>query len=325
MTQIKYPLFWTALFLVGCKQAPDLSRTKSLDNFTSKDQGKVSYNSCSGGNAVTVQESSLLGNQRENSAIRKALSAVPKELQDAFFKDLQGSIAVVKDPQTACGIARSDVTRTDDLLACFRGGESGVTIFIKAESEQNLTERNIRHSVVRMMGYILTDVILKAKKSGSEVLRVDNPALADVKQDVADALTTDVKKSKDSRIPESIKADESKYRDAAFAEAFDSYYCSAQSQSTMSKNFPQTYSIFTEIAAILPSGLSGTLETSSAAADSVPSQSHESSDFSLWGRWGWGNGPFRQAFSNWGSWRDSGGGFLNFRRWNDGGGLFFDW
>ena len=309
----------------GCKQSSDLSRTKSLDNFTSKDRTKLTYNSCSGLYSSRAPEDSLRGDRQQVAAIRTALTAVPVELQTAFFQDLKGSINVVRDITGVCGAKNSAQSSADDLLACWRGGEAGIGIFIKEEETHALTERNIKHSTVRMMGYVLTDVILKVKQSSGEALEVENPALVQVKKDVADALTRDTQKSKDYRIPDHLRGNETRYNDAAFAEAFDSYYCSAASQSKMASNFPETFAIFSEIAAVLPQGLRGTLDISaadsevSAAAGTVKGQN----SFSLWGRWGRWNGPIRQGFSNWTSYRSNGGGFMNFRRWGGGGRLFF--
>jgi hypothetical protein len=93
----------------------------------------------------------------------------------------------------------------------------------------------------------------------------------------------------------------------------------------MAKDFPRTHEIFDEISAVLPAGLTGSLQSGGEQASAMNSDQSIGSDsaFSLFGRWGWGNGPVRQAFSNWGSFRSNGGGFMNFRRWNNGGGLFF--
>lgn len=309
----------------GCKPSGELSRTKSLDNFTSKDRTKLTYNSCSGRNAVRALDSSLRGDSQQVDAIKTALTAVPVELQTAFFQDLKGSINVVKDITGVCGAKNSAQGSADDLLACWRGGEAGISIFIKEEKSTTLTDRNIKHSTVRMMGYVLTDVILKVKQSSGEALEVENPALVQVKKDVATALTKDTEKSKDYRIPSSLKSDEIRYNDAAFAEAFDSYYCSAASQSKMATSFPETFAIFSEIAAVLPQGLAGTLDMSGAQSQVASASNTVNNDnsFSLWGRWGRWNGPIRQGFSNWGSYRSNGGGFMNFRRWGGGGRLFF--
>lgn len=332
----KYP-FWSsqraavlavcaaALAFNGCKRQESMSQTKSLDNFTSKNGAKLTFNSCSGAEAVTVSSDQLRGSSLAVSAMRKALTAVPAELQKAFFSDLQGAINVVPDISSICGVKAAAQESADDLLACWRGGESGIGIFIKAEADQKLTERNIRHSVVRMMGYVLTDVIMKSKREGSEAAIADNPALASIKKDIATALKTDTEKSKDYRIPDHLNSDDSKFADAAFAEAFDSFYCSAESQAKMAKSFPKTFSMFQEIASVLPQGLAGTLdpaETTSQGSN-VSANGETNQEFGLWGRWGWGNGLIRQGFSNWRNYRANGGGIMHFRRWNNGGGFFF--
>lgn len=309
----------------SCKQNSQIASTKSLDNFTSRDPAKLTFNSCSGSQGVSAPNARLRGSPSEVGAIRTSLTAVPLELQDAFFKDLHGSIEIIKDIKTNCRVTASSDASPDDLLACWRNSGDGIVIYIKSESDEALTARNIRHSTVRMLGYVLTDVILKVKRSGGEAEMTENPALDNIKKDVAQALTSDTAKSKDYRIPASLKSNESKYNDAAFAEAFDSFYCSSASRSKMATNFPETHAIFTEIAAVLPQGLAGTLDTSGSASMARPNvaSASNSGSFSLWGRWGWGNGPLRQGFRNWSNYRADGGGFMNFRRWSNGGRLFF--
>jgi hypothetical protein len=321
----KFVLLAPILGIISCKPTAQVSQSKSLDNFTRKDGARLTFNSCSGSQAVNAPDNKLYGSSSQVSAIKTALSAVPAELQNAFFRDLKGSIHVAKDINKVCGDKIAKTTNADDLLACWRGSEAGISIFIKEENASSATERNIKHSTVRMMGYVLTDVILKVKNSSGEALIADNPALVQIKKDVAEALTRDTKKSKDHRIPSSLASDETSYNDAAFAEAFDSYYCSVKSRSTMASNFPETFEIFAEIAALLPQGLAGTLDQSSEQGQVETSNSsiNNQTSFSLWGRWGRGNGPLRQGFSNWRSYRSSGGGFMNFRRWNSGGRLFF--
>jgi hypothetical protein len=309
----------------GCKSRESASATKSLDNFTSKNGAKLTFNSCSGSEAVKASSEQLRGSLSDVAAMKKALTAVPVALQNAFFNDLQGAINIVPDISSICGVKPAAQSSADDLLACWRGGESGIGIFIKAENDQKLTERNIRHSVVRMMGYVLTDVIMKSKRDGAEAAVADNPALTSVKKDIATALKTDTEKSKDYRIPDHLKSDEAKFADAAFAEAFDSFYCSAESQTKMAKSFPKTFAMFQEIASLLPQGLSGTLDPAETAAQGskVSAGGATNEEFGLWGRWGWGNGPIRQGFRNWANYRSNGGGFMNFRRWSNGGGFFF--
>jgi hypothetical protein len=306
----------------GCKPVGNDAKSKSLDNFTSKNSGSLTFNSCSGSNSYQPPQGRLVGNAQETSAMQAALTAVPKELQSAFFMDLQGSINTTKNLPSACGAAAASSTGADDMLACWRGGESGIAIYIKSESDDSLTVRNIKHSVVRMMGYVLTDVILKAKQSGGEAQITENSALSELKKDIAAALAADSAKSKDYRVPDSLKSDQRKYQDAAFAEAFDSYYCSVASQRKMSSNFPTTFGKFAEVANILPDALAGTVDSGEGQSTNV--QASGSGSFSLWGRYGWGNGPMRQAFSNWSGYRSNGGGLMNFRRWNNGGGFFFN-
>lgn len=78
-----------ALALPGCKLSTSDSATKSLDNYSSKDGSKLTFNSCSGSYASSAPEGRLMGAAREVEAMRTALTAVPVELQSAFFKTLK--------------------------------------------------------------------------------------------------------------------------------------------------------------------------------------------------------------------------------------------
>ena len=302
------------LSLASCKPANSDSESKSLDNFTAGANSKFVFNSCSGSNAVSVSDSKLLGTSVQRLAIRSALSAVPVELQTAFFDSLKGSIAVVSDIHTACKASKLDSGSRDATLACWQPGDTSATIYIKAEAKDADTLRNIRHSVVRSMGYILTDVILKVKQSSEGTKLVENSAFADVKAALAEALLKDIKGNKALTLPASFTSNREVFAAAAFAESFDSYYCSVNSRTTMSATFSETSKIFAEVAAALPEALRSSTPTVKSA---------ESAEMGLWGRWGGGNGPIRQGLSNWGEFRAQGGGLMNFRRFNDGGGLVF--
>lgn len=318
----------TSLIILSCKQNSQVSSTKSLDNFAAGGNGTFTLNSCSGSHAVTVSDSKLQGSTSDQAAVRTALSAVPQDLQSAFFNVLKGSIAIVRNLPEICrdsSVSSSQQASKDSLLACWKGTDSSINIYIKGEATEADTAKNIRHSVVRMMGYVLTDVMLKMKSTATGVEPAENTSLATLKKDVGEALQKDMDSSKNYRISKSILSDTAKYHDAAFAEGFDSWYCSTSTRTKMAKDFPRTHEIFNEISAALPDGLTGKLQYATAEAGALSSDQSIGSDsaFSLWGRWGRGNGPFRQAFSNWGSFRSNGGGFMNFRRWNNGGGLFF--
>lgn len=300
-------------YFVGCKADEQQSNTESLDNFAAGKNTVFTFNTCRGTNPVQVNDNQLIASSEQKAEIRFALSAVPVELQTAFFDTLKGSIKIVKNINVSCKNQRVDTGR-DATLACWQPDVDSATIYIKAEDNDSDTLRNISHSVVRAMGYILTDVVLKANKTKEGTKLKDNAAFIQVKRELAEELVKDLRAGKTYQIPAIFKTDRAEFDKGAFAESFDSWYCWPESREKMAQNFSNTYGYFSDIAAILPEALS---------ADVSSFVSTEPAGMSLWGRWGGGNGPIRQGFANWGGFRAEGGGLMNFRRFNDGGGLVF--
>lgn len=298
----------------ACKPEAQKSDLQSLDNFTAEEGTAFTFNSCSGSYKTSAPDNKLVASANEQAAIRSALSAVPVELQDAFFETLNGKIAVVKDIGTSCQVPAGS-NATDATLSCWQPGTDNTTIFIKSEASEADTIRNIRHSVVRAMGYVLTDIILKIKQTPEGTKLERNEAFETVKAELTEALVSDLKKTPGYKLPALYSTDRNAFSAAAFAESFDSWYCSTASKNKMQTAFPKTYKYFAGIADILPAGLSGQMM--------AETQPEEGDGLSLWGRWGAGNGPLRQGLSNWGGFRANGGGLVNFRRFNSGGGLIF--
>lgn len=305
---------WVALIATtgACKPTQTTSDANSLDNFTAADGASFTFNSCSGSYPVSVSDDQLLASGEERAAIRSALSAVPVELQSAFFDTLKGKIAVVKDIKSSCKVP-AGASGVDATLACWQPGTGDAVIYIKSESSEKETERNIRHSVVRSMGYILTDIVMKVRQTSEGTKLVRNDAFETAKQELSAALVSDLKSADGRKLPALYYSDRAAFESGAFAESFDSWYCSTESKEKMLAAFPATYKYFADIAEALPEGLSSTDVSANDAGEG----------FGLWGRWGRGNGPIRQGLANWGSFRANGGGLMNFRRFNNGGGLVF--
>lgn len=315
MSKLTKTIAATSLILsasVACKPKSSETETKSLDNFTAGPDTAFTFNSCSGSNQVQVKISQLLASGSQQTAIKEALSAVPVELQSAFFDTLKGTISVVRDIKAACP-DKASVTGEDATLACWQPGEANASIYIKAEEKESETIRNIRHAVVRSMGFILTDVILKVSPSNEATLLKDNAAIQQVRKELTEALVKDIKSNKEAQLPALYNADRTEFEKAAFAESFDSWYCSKESNKKMEKLFSKTHTYFSGIAADLPAGLRG----------EKFEDGTEQEGMNLWGRFGGGNGPLRQGLSNWGNFRSNGGGLVNFGRFNSGGGLIF--
>lgn len=295
-----------ALAFTSCKTAQQSSAPKSLDNFTGADSV---VNVCEGQNASLAPEGAIVAADAERvAAVTQALTAIPEALQREFFGTLQGKIVVGEVP-AGCRLAGAPSAQALDseMLACFKQEGDGASVAIHVAEAGPDTVRNIRHALVRTFGYVTADLLLSFPATKDEAaapaahltqLRADLLALvqADLRNmgrgDLAGGMTEEV-------------------RDNLFAETFDSHYCSAETRARLNEQFPLTAARFDEMFA---SQLDEAL-----TADAAPQQQ----GYGLWGRWGFGNGPLRQAFSNWLDFRASGGGLFNFRRWEDGGGFVF--
>jgi hypothetical protein len=195
---------------------------------------------------------------------------------------------------------------------------------IKREADESQTIRNIKHATVRAMGFILTEVILKIKAgAGVTQLSESSGAFDDVSREIARAVLADIKTSKKYQVPASLSPDSVEFQKAAFAESFDSWYCSAQSRHVMAKDFQKAHDLFQELANVIPEALTARPDSFVTGQNEGQQTSDTRSGFGLWGRWGWGNGPVRQAFSNWAGFRAQGGGLFNFNRAANGGGFIF--
>lgn len=313
-----------AFSLQSCKEAKDSSVTKSLDNFTSSGKAEdFTWNDCSGGEKVTVTDDRLIGNSLERKTMREALSALPVEMQDAFFKEMNGKIAVVADINKSCNVPAGS-SGIDATLSCWQPGSNNINIYIKAEtspvqsgsvnlSAQDATLRNIKHAVVRAFGFVLTDIIMKTPASADGVA-AENQGGIQLRKEIGEMLVADLKILK-IKIPGLYQSDRNAFEKAAFAESFDSWYCSATSRTNMNK-FSKTQEYFRGVAEDLPKILRGD-ELAPLTSDAEPAGA------SLWGGWGMGNGPLRQGVANWGNRRANGGGLLNVRRFQSGGGFIF--
>jgi hypothetical protein len=296
--------------LAACKsQDKAESRTNSLDNLAAAEG--YTLNSCSGNNPVLAKDGTISGDAVYQKEIRTSLSALPTQLQSAFFDDLNGSIVMTKDIAKACADDQGSHSESMGLTSCYQApGGNAIVIFIKQEADHAKTIQNIRHSTVRSFGYVMTEVMLKIDHSNSGTKNIENSALETVKADIRKAFIANVQGNKKYDL-QKAKAQSA---DTVFAETFDSYYCSNASRSVLKREFAKegsnVYKMYQEIDQQILGMLSDTT-TVAAQGDSL----------SLWGRWGWGNGPIRQGFRNWANWRAQGNGLFNFRRAARGGGF----
>jgi len=89
---------------------------------------KVCTSWCSGDYKVKARDLQLEGSYEEKSAIRAALSAVPEQLQDAFFNGLKGKIFVTNARQCV-NQEQGNSAELEKTLACWKPGKNEPIIY----------------------------------------------------------------------------------------------------------------------------------------------------------------------------------------------------
>lgn len=323
--------------LFSCKVArPAESVTQSLDWVT----GMGERVACDGGNPVLAKPEQLLLPSDLKGDLVRELSAIPTPLQEDFFGKMHGRL--VFQPQIPCA---------KGALACWRPeGDNGISIFVKLESTPAKSRQTMREAVVTEFATVLVEVVLKLKdgQDGTELqpsndlfqmqgdfavallgVVANNPRMSlrqferDLPKELLDkSVSRKVRLQTWAKIAASPGA--KRFAVAAFAQTFDSWNCSALTRANLEKFFKGSngnkgpYELMSDFA----QGLEETFGKKT-VAKRAESDDTSPRGFGLYGRWGSGNGPVRQAFSNWADWRSEGRGLMNFRRFADGGGLVF--
>lgn len=318
------------LLALGCKQpaapTPD-STVSALDEFSG---GNFQPNECSGTNKVIATAAQIVSPADLRPTVDKVLTAVPVPVQTAFFKDLKGRVILTEDIAADC--KNNDAA----VISCWQIVGGTPVIFVKQETKGKddaekvaETKKNVNHATVRAFAYFVSEFIMKLDAKGQDL--VENDVFTTFKNDLSLALLNDVAAGEakgyklsafnnlappqalDPKLTAETRgntwkvippANKTKFNDYAFAEAYDSLHCSAETRAKLSSDFTGVEPIIGQASADLDAGLA-----SSAGG------------MNLYGRWGAGNGPVRQGLRNWGSFRRSGGGAFNFRRAANGGGF----
>jgi hypothetical protein len=353
--QVRGPLLVVAVTLaaLACKKNTEVAATKSLDDLTGvrDTQTQDAYNSCVG-NQPVIATREQLQIEGDSDAVRAALvtslSAVPTALQDTFFNRMKGTIVVGK-PQAGKEATSYWVPAADDA----------VSIFIKAGANEAETVRNVQSTVMQEFGYWLIELPMKLGKSQKGTEIVNNEGLFQVEGDIAIALLDVVSKNKNMKLdafkddlPAGLldagisRAERRKrfaavattqggrrFAETAFVEALDSWYCDVNKTRPVMKQLfsktsegPGPYEIMENFSKGIDC-LGQAQNVLKACMAQIPDgdipKDTGGNGANLFGRWGPGNGPIRQAFSNWADWRAEGHGLFNFRRFADGGGFVF--
>lgn len=153
----KIGLLTLALLGLACRPGSNLTDTQSLGNFA----GNQTVNQCRGNEPLSFDELSLIVNDQglalqgaPLNAFSASISAVPADLRAAFFGTFSGQVTLTQ--QQVCG---------SENVGCWQISEDGeqVVIFVHTGANEAETITNIRHSTVRAFGYVLSEVILKAR------------------------------------------------------------------------------------------------------------------------------------------------------------------
>jgi hypothetical protein len=333
------------LTAISCKATEHKSEVSSLDNFAGSSH---TVNSCQGNYRIVAGAYQIDAPKKYFGAIEKSLTAVPVNIQEAFFKDFDGTIEVVSNIKAACSAQNGIQNDSNGLLSCWQTkNENAIAIYIKEEATSVKTIQNIRHAMVRSFGYFVSEVMLKATNTENGTELVENSDMTTVKRDMAFYLLAnmnanpkyDLNKVLGSIPSGAFSANKSlnenrmrwdrlrnsprveKFSDSVFAETFDSFYCSSESRARLQQDFGlKNFDIYESYLEI-DREVEGMFSSS---ASLVGDEGVEDGGMSLWGRWGRGNGPLRNGFRRWGTFRQSGRGFFNFRRARAGGGFVFN-
>jgi hypothetical protein len=256
MFRYLYILLFIALAGTSCKKATEsTSEVQSLGNFAG---GEFEPNDCHGTNPVKASSDELRAKTKFRKSLRRALSAVPVTLQDAFFTNLNGKIELASNMNDKC-------KSTDHPTSCWQiADDSSVMIYIKSETSDPETVKNIQHSTVRAFGFMLADVMLKMQIEGDQANLVENQELDAMKADIAFKLLANMAQSNGKyklshfkdMLPESVlkaglstkerqkawekivfKPATRQFSDEVFVETFDSYFCSSETRKELREDF----------------------------------------------------------------------------------------
>lgn len=242
-------LLVVALHVAACKPNSGAS-LKTLENFASSD-GSTVVNQCQGSYPLSGKARLTVdvNNRAALSALKASVQAVPPSLQRLFFEADGGVVLAVKSFEKDCKASLGGLGATEGRF--FAGGlpestgcvrlamkEKSVVLQLKPDAKA------IQHQFVRLFG------LTYGRMYGPRRFKDWNDQLAVL----STAFVRDVAMSKgkfDLKAYEgmlSSAAGRTMFDQFVFGEAFDSYYCNAQTRQTFAKNFPATFDLFGSMA-----------------------------------------------------------------------------
>jgi hypothetical protein len=189
-------------------------------------------------------------------ALLSALAAVPRSLLQLFFLNLRGEI-LVTDANKIC----KDTSLTQEERELL-GGPADINACWVAEGKEPLrlvlaeNQHLIRSVLVRLFAYMYSEYFIARiqdtnapAKFQESSWRELTTAFVENNQLLTDAFVTDSKNFGHQKIValEKLRSvNPRKFANMVFANAVDSYYCSAESNQTFASRFKLTYGVFTE-------------------------------------------------------------------------------
>lgn len=343
------PLSLSLLTVLSCKKESRKGNDHelaALDNFAG---GDTVYD-CHGGVPVSIPPDAIdapIGSSRYQDVLR-ALSAVPTFVQDAVFTQHKAKIKFSELPlsdESLCPAGAAGSASDEYLMSCFRPDPSGQdpVIFVKADSDANVTKKHIQHALIRSVGEVFSRLILDATPplggtsdypeikrelaarflsdmATKGLLKADSP-LAYLGPNIADpnkGLTFEQRSAAISSQQQESSVDD--FTHIIVVESLHSYLCTSDSsptssRSVMARDFPDTYRYFLE-------SMAQELQPADGSSQNFLADAEVSGGgMGLWFPGARLVGWMGRGLRNWGQFRRNGGGIFNFRRFADGGGF----
>lgn len=243
--------FWPFLLVLlssgSCKQRNQGSDVESLANFA----GGREVNQCKGSFSTSLPKGSVVAPVELSETVKQALTAVPTGVQRVFFETFKGRLIVSVDAAERCrGVKNSEVSRSSSqknpqVISCWRP-EGGVPVI-----RVNAKKADVLHAMVRAFGYFVSEEWLKGNDSYCQKAAVGKALLEDVRHSngrfhlgafasrldstvlAEDLSPEDRSEAIDDLPPPVHSAARDLFYDYAFAEAFDSYFCSTKTRTQM--------------------------------------------------------------------------------------------
>ena len=265
VSKIKHPLgiSVTVLSILGCHAltlacfpgvSNDLtdgdSETQALDQYAAGPDGSIAYQ-CGGNHlpsSMRYTDGTTFGRltvEVDDSlapTFTKALGAVPSEIGQVM-EAFKARIKVTSNAKEICASATKKYEWSNTpAQSCWIADGSGITLVFDA------VPNVISQTVVRTFTYAFSEYFVP----NISKVTIDKGILSFVEKwtngqkDLAEAFIRDVENGNmvDPEKINELKQKPTLTQDVT-AEAFDSYYCSKESQNTMASRFPQTWKAFT--------------------------------------------------------------------------------